>query len=197
MLSQTSDTDNATNYHGRNRSLAVRGDLCAQQNRAAGARLTSRGPRARCCYSPTDARAGRRRAARLRRAGTQAGNGAPVRVRGAHPCGVSRRPGGKSQRARIELWRAQIHREIYRSQSARKMIRVLRETHDTPEAVAHRLARAGGANRFGEPNYRAAWGWNRLAWIGGKFEDRDEHGALLRECIELRFEPKYPAVNRL
>jgi hypothetical protein len=76
------------------------------------------------------------------------------------------------------------------------MIQVLRETHDTPENVAHRLARAGGLNRLGEPNYRAVWGWNRLAWIGGKFEDRDEHGALLRECIELREEPKYPAVTR-
>lgn len=75
------------------------------------------------------------------------------------------------------------------------MIQVLRETHDTPENVAHRLTRAGGINRFGEPNYRAVWGWNRLTWIGGKFEDRDEHGALLRERIELREEPKYPAVN--
>ena len=76
------------------------------------------------------------------------------------------------------------------------MIHVLRETHDTPENVAQRLGRAGGLNRFGEPNYRAIWGWNRLAWIGGKFEDRDDHGALLRERIELREEPKYPAVNR-
>jgi hypothetical protein len=76
------------------------------------------------------------------------------------------------------------------------MIRVLRETHETPDAVAHRLMRAGGINRFGEANYRAVWGWNRLAWIGGKFEDRDEHGALLRERVELRQEPKYPAVNR-
>jgi hypothetical protein len=76
------------------------------------------------------------------------------------------------------------------------MILVVRETHDTPESMAHRLARAGGINRFGEPNYRAVWGWNRLAWIGGKFEDRDEHGVLLRERIELREEPKYPAVNR-
>jgi hypothetical protein len=76
------------------------------------------------------------------------------------------------------------------------MILVVRETHDTPETVAHRLERAGGINRFGEANYRAVWGWNRLAWIGGKFEDRDEHGALLRERIELRLEPKYPAVNR-
>jgi hypothetical protein len=77
------------------------------------------------------------------------------------------------------------------------MIQVLRETHDTPANVAHRLARAGGINRFGEPNYRAVWGWNRLAWIGGKFEERDPAtGSLLREIVELRQEPKYPAVNR-
>jgi len=77
------------------------------------------------------------------------------------------------------------------------MILVARETHDTPESVAHRLARAGGANRFGEANYRAVWGWNRLAWIGGKFEERDPSaGSLLREVVELRQEPKYPAVNR-
>jgi len=76
------------------------------------------------------------------------------------------------------------------------MIRVLRETHETLESVAQRLARAGGCNRLGEPNYRAVWGWNRLAWIGGKFEDRDEHGALLRERVELRLEPKYPVLNR-
>jgi hypothetical protein len=62
------------------------------------------------------------------------------------------------------------------------MIHVLRETHDTPESVAHSLELAGGINRFREPNYRAVWGWNRLAWIGGKFEERQE--------------PKYPAVNR-
>lgn len=72
----------------------------------------------------------------------------------------------------------------------------MRETHDTPEAVAHALRQAGGTNRYGEPNYRAVWGWNRLTWIGGKFEDRDDHGVLLRERIELREEPKYPGVNR-
>ncbi len=55
---------------------------------------------------------------------------------------------------------------------------------------------AGGINRYGETNYRAVWGWNRLAWIGGKFEDRDQRGDLLREVVELRREPKYPAVNR-
>jgi hypothetical protein len=41
------------------------------------------------------------------------------------------------------------------------------------------------------------WGWSRLAWIGGKFEERDAStGSLLREVVELRQEPKYPAVNR-
>ncbi len=77
------------------------------------------------------------------------------------------------------------------------MIQVLREIHETPETVTHRLTRAGGINRFGEPNYRAVWGWNRLAWIGGKFAERDPAtGSLLREVVELRQEPKYPAVNR-
>jgi len=76
-------------------------------------------------------------------------------------------------------------------------ITILRETHDTPESVAHSLALAGGVNRYGEPLYRAIWGWNRLAWIGGKFEERDPvTGSLLREVVELRQEPKYPAVNR-
>lgn len=77
------------------------------------------------------------------------------------------------------------------------MISVTRETHETPENVAQLLRLAGGINRFGEPNYRAIWGWNRLAWIGGKFEERDPAtGSLLREVVELRLEPKYPAVNR-
>src|SRR5579863_21390 len=76
------------------------------------------------------------------------------------------------------------------------MIQIVRETHDTPENVAQRLNIAGGVNRFGEANYRAVWGWNRLAWIGGKFEERDASGDLLREVVELRQEPKYPAVNR-
>jgi hypothetical protein len=79
---------------------------------------------------------------------------------------------------------------------ARAHVVVLRETHETPPLVADRLLHAGGVNRFGEPNYRAIWGWNRLAWIGGKFEDRDGDGHLLREVVELRREPKYPAVNR-
>ena len=76
------------------------------------------------------------------------------------------------------------------------MIEVVRERHEAPEEVERRLAVAGGLNRYGEANYRVVWGWNRLAWIGGKFEDRDEHGDLIREVVELRQEPKYGAVNR-
>ena len=76
------------------------------------------------------------------------------------------------------------------------MIRVIRETHEAPRHVVEALRLAGGINRFGEPNYRAVWGWNRLAWIGGKWEDRDAAGRLIREVAELRLEPKYTPQNR-
>jgi hypothetical protein len=76
------------------------------------------------------------------------------------------------------------------------MIELIRERHETPVSVAQRLCLAGGINRYGEANYRAVWGWNRLGWIGGKFEDRDAAGNLVREVVELRWEPKYPQVNR-
>ncbi len=77
------------------------------------------------------------------------------------------------------------------------MIHILRETHEAPAGVARELLLAGGHNRLGEPNYRAVWGWSRLDWIGGKWEDRDTaSGALIREAIELRREPKYTPHNR-
>ena len=76
------------------------------------------------------------------------------------------------------------------------LIQILRETHETPSDVARELALAGGRNRFGEPNYRAVWGWSRLDWIGGKWEDRDAEGKLLREVVEVRIEPKYVPHDR-
>ncbi len=71
------------------------------------------------------------------------------------------------------------------------MIRVLRETKETPPEIEERVTRAGGWNAFGEPNFRVVWGWSRLEWIGGRWLDRDASGNLLRECVELRREPKY------
>jgi hypothetical protein len=76
------------------------------------------------------------------------------------------------------------------------MIRIIRETYETPETVAGELLLAGGRNRFGESNYRAVWGWSRLGWIGGKWEDHDFEGNLLREVVELRQEPKYVPHDR-
>ena len=76
------------------------------------------------------------------------------------------------------------------------MIRVVRETHSTPPLVAARLARAGGSNPFGEPNFRVVWGWSRLDWIGGRWTDRDAHGNVIRSVIELRRVPKYIPFDR-
>jgi len=75
-------------------------------------------------------------------------------------------------------------------------IRVTRETHTAPASIAERLTRAGGTNRFGEPNYRVVWGGSRLTWIGGRWTDRDAHGNVTREAIELRRVPKYLPVDR-
>lgn len=58
------------------------------------------------------------------------------------------------------------------------------------------MACAGGSNRFGEPNFRVVWGGSRLAWIGGRWADRDAHGNLASERIELRRVPKYYPENR-
>ncbi len=76
------------------------------------------------------------------------------------------------------------------------MIHILRETHEAPASLQQRLARAGGLNRYGEPNFRVVWGWSRLTWIGGKWTDTDAHGNVTREIIELREVPKYFPFDR-
>lgn len=76
------------------------------------------------------------------------------------------------------------------------MIRVIRETHEAPASVQKRIARAGGENRYGEPNFRVVWGGARLTWIGGRWTDRDAHGNAIRESIELRQVPKYLPLDR-
>ena len=76
------------------------------------------------------------------------------------------------------------------------LIRVLRETHEAPAVVQERVARAGGLNPYGEPNFRVVWGGSRLAWIGGRWTDRDPHGNVTRETVELRRVPKYLPLDR-
>jgi hypothetical protein len=76
------------------------------------------------------------------------------------------------------------------------MVRVLRERHEAVPAVERRLRLAGGINRYGEPMYRAVWGWSRLGWIGGKWIDRDDAGSVVREVVEMRWVPKYVPHDR-
>ena len=59
-----------------------------------------------------------------------------------------------------------------------------------------RATRAGGVNRYGEPNFRVVWGGSRLAWIGGRWTDRDANGNQVREAVEMRRVPKYLPENR-
>lgn len=76
------------------------------------------------------------------------------------------------------------------------LIRVIRETYDAPTDIRARVAQAGGLNWLGEPNFRVVWGGSRLAWVGGKWIDRDENGCVVRECVELRQVPKYLPTDR-
>jgi len=71
------------------------------------------------------------------------------------------------------------------------MVNILRETHEASASIQERVARAGGINHLGEPNFRVVWGGSRLAWIGGRWTDRDAEGSVIRETVELRRVPKY------
>lgn len=78
----------------------------------------------------------------------------------------------------------------------RTVIRVTRETYDAPAEIQERVRRAGGLNWLGEPNFRVVWGGSRLAWVGGRWTDRDANGNATRERIELRQVPKYLSTER-
>jgi len=76
------------------------------------------------------------------------------------------------------------------------VIKVLSEKRETPAEIERVLRVAGGLNRFGDPNYKAVWGRNRLDWICGNWEDRDDHGLIVREVVEARYVPKYAPLDR-
>jgi len=72
------------------------------------------------------------------------------------------------------------------------MIQIGRELQTVPPGLQSLVARAGGFNILGEPNFRVIWGWSRLTLIGGEWEDYSEDGSyLIRRVIEFREEPKY------
>lgn len=49
----------------------------------------------------------------------------------------------------------------------------------------------GGRNRHGDPNYRLAWGWERLEPKWGFWTDYDASANMIRRQLEIRLEPKY------
>jgi hypothetical protein len=74
-------------------------------------------------------------------------------------------------------------------------IKILRERREPPARLVELVNRVGGRNRFGQPNFRVIWGRNRTCWIGGKWEDRDDEGNLVRIAYELREFYKYPDLD--
>lgn len=71
-----------------------------------------------------------------------------------------------------------------------------REKYEAPQELQDRIASVGGWNIFGQPNFRAVWGWSRLTWIGGNWDDHDNNGCLVRRVKELRHVPKYTPFDR-
>lgn len=82
------------------------------------------------------------------------------------------------------------------------------EHHDCPVEIAEELRLAGGSNRFGEPNFRVVWGYNRIVSIFGNWQDFEQYKVkmtdrltgfaksrvvtrLKSEVIETRQVPKY------
>ena len=70
------------------------------------------------------------------------------------------------------------------------------EHHAPPESLVQAITNQGGLNRLRTPQFRVVWGWDRLAWHGGKFRDYDDSRNFLREVIECRQVPKYIPPNR-
>lgn len=81
------------------------------------------------------------------------------------------------------------------------------EHHNCPEEVKLRLLLAGGMNRFGQPNFRMVWGYDRIVKMTGEWQEvepaqgtgvYDHHGYEIKtppriksSVIETREVPKY------
>ena len=67
------------------------------------------------------------------------------------------------------------------------------EHHECPPEIALRLKLAGGVNRFGEPNFRVVWGFNRIVKNNGKWGTGE---GLSYEAVKTVEEPKYLPADR-
>lgn len=82
------------------------------------------------------------------------------------------------------------------------------EHRQCPEHITETLRVAGGENRFGEPNFRVVWGYDRIVPITGEWQEFEQVNVTLRDrltgykesrvatrmkssVIETRMVPKY------
>jgi hypothetical protein len=52
-----------------------------------------------------------------------------------------------------------------------------------PKEVSDALERAGGLNRFSEPNFRVVWGYDRIVPISGEWQEFEQYVATLRDKL--------------
>lgn len=57
------------------------------------------------------------------------------------------------------------------------------EHHECPESVARELEIAGGLNRYGKPNFRLVWGWNRIVPMSGEWQEFEHMAATLTDKL--------------
>jgi hypothetical protein len=57
------------------------------------------------------------------------------------------------------------------------------EHHACPKSVAEQLRLAGGENRFGDPNFRVIWGYDRIVPITGEWQDFEQYVATLTDKL--------------
>jgi hypothetical protein len=55
-----------------------------------------------------------------------------------------------------------------------------------PDYIARTLEVAGGKNRYGLPNFRVVWGWDRLIKVHGQWEDWEEREVFDPTTVSLR-----------
>jgi hypothetical protein len=82
------------------------------------------------------------------------------------------------------------------------------EHHTPSEEVVEQLTQAGGTNRYGDPNFRVVWGYNRIVPMTGEWQEWEQYVGkltdkvtgysesrkftkLVSSVVETRYVPKY------